>query len=69
MKEIRAVIPPHLFVRHTTTGILYLTRDILMAMVAWLLATYIDPIFKSDSVLIILTPHGAEFIRWCSWIT
>jgi len=69
MREIRAVIPPHLFLRHTTTGIFYLTRDILMAMAAWLLATYIDLIFKSDSVNLILTPHGAEFFRWCSWLT
>lgn len=60
-------MPPHLFVRRATTGILYLARDILMATMAWLLATYIDPVFKSDFVIITMTPQGAEFARWCSW--
>ncbi|KAL9713608.1 hypothetical protein Ac2012v2_003219 [Leucoagaricus gongylophorus] len=67
MREIRSIMPPHLFVRRATTGILYLARDILMATMAWLLATYIDPVFKSDFVIITLTPQGAEFARWCSW--
>ncbi|KAF4576273.1 hypothetical protein EYR36_001129 [Pleurotus pulmonarius] len=47
LKEIRAAIPSHLFVRDTPRGFLYFTRDLLMAAIAWSLASYIDPYFKS----------------------
>ncbi|KJA16239.1 hypothetical protein HYPSUDRAFT_47552 [Hypholoma sublateritium FD-334 SS-4] len=67
LKEIRAAIPPELFVRNTRHGLLYLSRDILMAATAWTLATLIDPYFQSEATRKILTPTGAEVSRWAAW--
>lgn len=67
LKEIRAAIPSQFFVRDTRKGLLYLARDLLMAAVAWSLATYIDPYFKQSAVAEILTPVGAEVARWSAW--
>lgn len=53
--------------RDTRKGLLYLARDLLMAAVAWSLATYIDPYFKQSAVAEILTPVGAEVARWSAW--
>ncbi|KAF7440171.1 hypothetical protein PC9H_000515 [Pleurotus ostreatus] len=68
LKEIRAAIPPHLFARDTTRGLLYFTRDLLMAAIAWSLASYIDPYFKGVAVRQLLTPFGAEIARWSAWL-
>ncbi len=67
LKEIRASIPPHLFIRSTTKGFLYLFRDILMALAAWILATYIDPCFQSDTTRKLVTPIGAGVLKWAAW--
>lgn len=67
LAEIRAKIPPRLFVRDTTRGLLYLARDILMAAFAWKLATYIDPTFQSDYAVERLGTLGAEVGRWAGW--
>ncbi|KAF9003034.1 fatty acid desaturase-domain-containing protein [Cyathus striatus] len=67
LKEIRASIPSKYFVKDTRKGLLYLSRDILMAVVAWSLATTIDPYFKTKELRFFLTPIGAEICRWMSW--
>lgn len=67
LKEIKAAIPPHFFVRDTLRGLLYLARDILLASIAWSLATYIDPYFKKDTTVELLSPIGAEVARWAAW--
>lgn len=67
LKEIRAAIPSHFFIRDTTRGLLYLARDILLAAIAWSLASSIDPYFKSASARNLLTPMGAELFRWSAW--
>ncbi|KAG6879098.1 hypothetical protein C0992_005243 [Termitomyces sp. T32_za158] len=67
LKEIRAAIPAKFFVRDTTKGLLYFARDVLMAVVAWSLATTIDPYFKQSATHQLLTPAGAEIARWAAW--
>ncbi|KAF8065086.1 fatty acid desaturase-domain-containing protein [Lyophyllum atratum] len=67
LKEIRAAIPAHHFIRDTPRGLLYLARDLLLAAAAWSLATYIDPFFKQASMGELLTPVGAEVARWGAW--
>ncbi|KII91495.1 hypothetical protein PLICRDRAFT_89777 [Plicaturopsis crispa FD-325 SS-3] len=67
LAEIRAAIPAHLFVRDTPRGLLFLARDILLAAVAFKLATFIDPHFKGAAVVEQLTPIGAEVARWSAW--
>jgi hypothetical protein len=67
LQEIRAAIPSRLFVRHTTRGLLYLARDLLMAAALWKAATCIDPSFKHPRAIFLLTPLGAECIRWSAW--
>ncbi|KAK7689099.1 hypothetical protein QCA50_007790 [Cerrena zonata] len=67
LQEIRAAIPVHLFERDTTRGLLYLSRDLLMAATAWKLATFIDPFFQGPSVRAQLGPFLAETARWLSW--
>ncbi|TFK71170.1 delta 12 fatty acid epoxygenase [Pluteus cervinus] len=51
LKEIRDAIPEQMFVRDTRRGLLYLARDILMAAVAWSLASKIDPLFAQQDTL------------------
>jgi len=67
LKEIRAAIPPHLFLRDTSRGLRFLARDLVMAAIAWAVATYIDPYARSRSIRDLFTPLGAEIIRWCAW--
>jgi len=67
LKEIRAAIPAHLFVRDTPRGLLYFARDVLMAVAVWSLATTIDPYFKQAATREVLTPVGAELGRWAAW--
>ncbi|KAK7693166.1 hypothetical protein QCA50_002732 [Cerrena zonata] len=66
-QEIRSAIPSHLFVADHTRGFLYLARDISLAMLAWKLATLIDPLFLDPAALNSLTPLGAKTLRWCAW--
>ncbi|KAJ7784936.1 fatty acid desaturase-domain-containing protein [Mycena maculata] len=68
LKEIRGAIPPHLFQRHTGRGLLYLARDFLIAGTFWALATRIDPVSSSDHVQHLLTPRGAQVMKWSAWI-
>ncbi|KZT66451.1 hypothetical protein DAEQUDRAFT_746561 [Daedalea quercina L-15889] len=68
MSEIRSAIPVQLHVRHTWKGLLFLARDVLMAAVAWKLASLIDPTFRRVSVTQSLTPFGAEVARWSAWL-
>ena len=67
LKEIRAAIPEEFFIRDTPRGLLYFARDVLLATVAWTLATYIDPYFQSDPTKEHLGPIGAEVGRWAAW--
>ncbi|EAU81574.2 delta 12 fatty acid epoxygenase [Coprinopsis cinerea okayama7 len=67
LKEIRAAIPPEMFVRSLGKGLLYLLRDILLAAVAWSLALRIDPFFQQATIRAIITPVGAECLRWIAW--
>ncbi|KAG9222241.1 hypothetical protein CCMSSC00406_0006538 [Pleurotus cornucopiae] len=68
LKEIRAAIPAHLFIRDTTRGLLYVTRDLLMAAIACSLASHIDPYFEGTVARQLLTPFGAEIGRWTAWL-
>ncbi|KAH9930829.1 fatty acid desaturase-domain-containing protein [Fomitopsis serialis] len=68
LSEIRAAIPAHLHVRNTRTGLLYLGRDLAMAALAWRIAVYIDPTFRSTYITHHLTHRGAETMRWCAWL-
>ena len=65
--EIRANIPPRLFVRDTMRGLRFLARDLILAAACWYAATYIDPYFKSPVVRDTITPLGAEIARWGAW--
>ncbi|KAF8817641.1 hypothetical protein BYT27DRAFT_7074151 [Phlegmacium glaucopus] len=67
LKEIRAAIPPEFFVRDTRLGLLYFCRDVIMAVIVWTLATFIDPYFKAADTKELLTPIGAEVSRWVAW--
>ncbi|KAI0718558.1 fatty acid desaturase-domain-containing protein [Cerioporus squamosus] len=67
LQEIRAAIPPHLFVRDTKRGLAWLALDLLMAAVCWKLALYIDPSFKSPAAIRLLSPLGASIARWACW--
>jgi len=68
LAEIRAAIPPHLFVRHTWRGSLYLARDIAFAAIAWRLAVLIDPFYAERHVIDCLGTFGAESARWATWL-
>ncbi|EPQ51967.1 hypothetical protein GLOTRDRAFT_48276 [Gloeophyllum trabeum ATCC 11539] len=68
LKEIRAAIPAHLFVRDTPRAMLYLIRDLLMAAIVWKIGLQIDPTFKRVDVLSLMTPVGAEAGRWLAWV-
>jgi len=70
LKEIRDAIPGEFFVRDTRRGLLYFARDVLMAVIAWNLATHIDPTFAK------ISKHGnklmgselvVEVARWITW--
>jgi len=67
LKEIKAAIPPQFFVRDTRRGLLYLARDLILAAIAWTLATFIDPCLKADATKELLSPIGAEVARWLAW--
>ena len=67
LKAIRDTIPPKFFVRDTRRGLSFFSRDIILAAIAWTLATFIDPYFKADATQKILTPIGAEVSRWAAW--
>jgi len=67
LNEIKAAIPPELFIRSTKRGLLCLARDILFIATAWSLATTIDPLFKQSAMRETLTPIGAETARWTAW--
>ncbi|KAF9260845.1 delta 12 fatty acid epoxygenase [Marasmius fiardii PR-910] len=68
LKEIRDAIPPRLFVRDTARGLRYLFRDVVLASTLWYLALTIDPLFKNPDVLQVLSPMGAELLRWSAWL-
>jgi len=67
LKEIRAAIPAEFFIRDTPRGLLYFARDVLLATVAWALATYIDRYFQLAPTKVLLSPIGAEVGRWAAW--
>jgi hypothetical protein len=67
LAEIRAAIPPRYFVQDTIKGLLYLSRDVLMAATCWKLATHIDPFFKNPYVQSFVSPAIAEIARWSAW--
>ena len=58
--EIRAAIPPQLFVRDIHVGLYYVARDILLAAMARFLATKIDDFFQQSIMRETLTTVGAE---------
>ncbi|KAJ7045130.1 hypothetical protein C8F04DRAFT_941104 [Mycena alexandri] len=68
LKEIRSAIPPRLFVRDTPRALLYLTRDCFVAATFWTLATRIEPVASSAYVQHLLTPRGAELLKWSAWM-
>ncbi|RDB27054.1 Delta(12) fatty acid desaturase [Hypsizygus marmoreus] len=67
LKEIRSAIPPHLFVMKTRVGLAYLARDLSLAIIAWTLATYIDPFSTRPDIRAFFTHAGAEVLRWSFW--
>ncbi|KAK6978222.1 tRNA-dihydrouridine(47) synthase [NAD(P)(+)] [Favolaschia claudopus] len=68
LKEIRSAIPPRLFERHTGRALLYLARDIVVASAFWALATRIDPFAARSDVQDLLTPGGAQILKWSLWM-
>ncbi|EMD32299.1 hypothetical protein CERSUDRAFT_58880 [Gelatoporia subvermispora B] len=68
VSEIRAAIPPHLFVRDTWKGILYLARDVTMAAIAWRLALFIDPLYAAGSTFGEAGTRLNECVRWGTWM-
>ena len=68
LREIRAAIPPHLFVRDTRRGLMWLALDFLMAAACWKAALYIDPTFRSRAMVQLLSPAGAQAARWTCWL-
>lgn len=69
LKEIRTAIPPRLFERNTWKGLRYAIQDLCVAGLFWYAATYIDPKFGSSAARELLTPSGAELLRWMAWAT
>jgi hypothetical protein len=67
LKDIKATIPERLFVRDTRRGLMYLSRDLILAATAWNFATWIDPYFKASTTKTLLTPVGAQIGRWFAW--
>jgi len=68
MNEIRSAIPARLHVRNTWKGLCFLARDVLLAIIAWKLASLIDPTFQSQSAIQSFSVFGAQVIRWCAWL-
>ncbi|QRV89512.1 Fatty acid desaturase [Ceratobasidium sp. AG-Ba] len=71
MKEIKGAIPPHLFIRDTTRGLVYLLRDLVLAAALWRASGCIDPYLGrhtkgtymlSSSLLELVVPR-ADFYR------
>jgi len=67
LREIRAAIPPHLFIRDTSRGLFYLARDVFMAVAIWSLVSLFDTYFQRVAIRELLTPAGAELFRWFVW--
>ncbi|OBZ66909.1 Delta(12) fatty acid desaturase [Grifola frondosa] len=68
LAEIRAAIPPHLFVRDGMRCTAYLARDVLMGAIAWKLALRIDPFFRGQLAVAHLGTVAAEVARWATWL-
>ncbi|THH18389.1 hypothetical protein EW146_g2584 [Bondarzewia mesenterica] len=70
MKEIRKVIPPHLFVRHASKGLSFLARDIYLAFIFFVstyqLSYHLDTIALSNSSVFIVKPL-ARIGLWCTY--
>ena len=69
MKEIKSAIPPHLFVRSTAWGLVYLTRDLILAATLWKAASFIDPCFDQPDGSHVLKRSMLEAFRWLAWMT
>ncbi|KAH7890991.1 fatty acid desaturase-domain-containing protein [Phlebopus sp. FC_14] len=67
LKEIRDAIPPHLFIRSTTKSLLYMLRDISMAILIFCAALKLDTYFQATETALLLTPLGTEVVRWSAW--
>jgi omega-6 fatty acid desaturase (delta-12 desaturase) len=65
--EIRAAIPAKYFVRDTARGLRFCVRDFIIGAVFWYLATFIDPIGKSNKAVETFGTIGAEVFRWSLW--
>ena len=65
--EIRAAIPERLFVRHTSRGLAFLARDVLLAAVVWKLGLRIDPHFHTYKVSYHSWAPILEVLRWFAW--
>ena len=66
MKAIRDAIPHSL---SETPGVVslvfkFFSRDVILAVIAWTLATSIGPYFNADTTQKYLTPIGEEVARW-----
>ena len=67
LQEIRDAIPPELFVRDTRRGLMFLTRDILLATALFVAGTCIDSMFEpvagsSKEHAVVMT-----IARWTAW--
>ncbi|KAJ3559623.1 hypothetical protein NM688_g226 [Phlebia brevispora] len=68
LSEIRAAIPPRLFVRDTGRGMVYLARDVVMAAGALAFATQINSTLADPFVVEHLGHTTAKVLQASAWI-
>ncbi|KAF8588440.1 hypothetical protein K439DRAFT_1335132 [Ramaria rubella] len=64
LKELRDVVPKHVFRRSTVKGVYYVVRSVVMALALYKLAVYIDP-FAASLHASRMVAFG---VRWGLWV-
>ena len=68
LSEIRAAIPPHLFIRDTRRAMGYFARDATMAAAALVLAAHTQQILASPFVVDHLGHSTAKLLQAFAWL-